>query len=162
MVIADAQGLIGLLDLVPKSDQKPLFDNVTRCFESGRLRFPQEVIEELHIIARNDFISGWGTGLGATRDAYTADIAYLRPLMALVACLGFSEGFEALDNKDPAIIHVGRLAFELQDRKVPFCILSTDSGTNPLVPTMEQLCDEAGWAMEGPAKCAELLSLLEF
>jgi hypothetical protein len=162
VVLADALGLVGLLDLVSPASHKSLFDNVTRCFERGELQFPREVADELDVIARNDFLSGWHTGLGDKRDLYTADIALMRPVMKLVADAGFPEGVESLDNKDPAILHVARLGFALTHAKTEFCVLSTDVGKNPLVPTMEQLCVSAGWELIDPVGCAAHLDLLNF
>ncbi|MBU1250240.1 MAG: hypothetical protein KJ659_12710 [Actinobacteria bacterium] len=160
VVVADALGLMGLLALVEPEDYRDLFDNVTTCLETGALRFPREVVDEIHVIARNEFLSGWASGLGATRDQWTSDIVHQRQVMRLVANLGYDEGFVSLDNHDPAISHVARMCFDLQKRNIEFCVLTTDVGSGPLAPTMEQICTGAGWTIRTPRACALALDLL--
>lgn len=160
IVVADASGLIGLSHLVQAGELRGLFDKVTKRLEVGQLRFPREVVEELHVVARNDFLSGWASGLGSARDSWTADIAHQRQVMSLVSAVGFDEGFETLDDKDPAISFVARMCFDLDARGIDFCVLTTDLGSVPLLPTMEQLCLEAGWTIRTPSECAKQLVLL--
>jgi hypothetical protein len=160
IVIADATGLLGLYGSVVGAEVGPLFDAVTLQLEAGALRFPREVVDELQVIARFDFLAGWGSGLGTTRDKWTSEVVYLRPVMALVSKLGYDEGFVSLDGQDPSIAYVVRMCVHLEQQGVEFEVLSTDFGRGPLSPTMEQICVAAGWNMISPQVCIAKLGLL--
>lgn len=159
IVVADASGLIGLLARAQPGCAKPLFDQVTAHVHAGSMRFPREVVEELHIVARNDFLSGWAAGLGDTKDKWTSEAVYMRQVMGITSALGFDDGFVSLDNRDPAIAYVARMCFDLEDQGLEFFVLSEDTGSNPLSPTMEALCAEADWPFITPADCVARLGL---
>jgi hypothetical protein len=159
IVIADATGLLGLHHLASTAKVVALFDAVTQRLEDGALRFPREVVDELQVIARDEFIAGWASGLGSSRDKWTSQVVHMRQVMKLVSNLGFDEGFESLDKQDPSIAYVARMGFELASQGVEFSVLSTDFGSGPLSPTMQQICDAAGWNMISAKDCAIDLSL---
>lgn len=159
IVIADATGLLGLHNLAPATKISALFDAVTLRLEAGTLRFPREVLDELQVIARYEFIAGWASGLGSTRDKWTSEVVYMRPVMALLSNLGYEEGFVSLDGQDPSSAFVARMCFDLEAQGVDFQVLSTDLGSGPLSPTMEQMCNSAGWKVVSPQNCLEDLSL---
>lgn len=159
IVIADATGLLGLHGLVPTTKVRDLFEAVTLRLEAGTLRFPREVVDELQVIARNEFIAGWASGLGSTRDKWTSEIVHLRQVMNLVSGLGYVEGFDSLDGQDPSSAYVARMCFDLQAQGVEFAVLSTDFGSGPLSPTMDQICSAAGWDIISPQDCATHLAL---
>lgn len=159
VIVADPSGLLGLLSRAKPGGAKSLFDQVTSHLTAGTLRFSREVVEELHIVARNDFLSGWAAGLGDKKDKWTSEAVYMRQVMRLAVDLGFEDGFVSLDNRDPAIAFVARMCFELEDQGIKFCVLSEDTGSNPLSPTMEELCAEAGWEFINPDECVARLKL---
>jgi hypothetical protein len=159
IIIADATGLLGLHSLAPATKVGALFDAVTLRLEAGTLRFPREVVDELQVIARYEFIAGWASGLGSTRDKWTSEVVHLRQVMTLVTRLGYEEGFVSLDGSDPSIAYVARMCFHLQAQSVDFRVLSSDLGNGPLSPTMEQICGEAGWQIISPQDCVTRLSL---
>lgn len=159
IIIADATGLLGLHSLAPATKVGALFDAVTLRLEAGTLRFPREVVDELQVIARFEFIAGWASGLGSTRDKWTSEVVYMRPVMALVSNLGYEEGFDSLDGQDPSSAYVARMCFDLEAQGADFRVLSTDLGSGPLSPTMEQICGAAGWDIISPQDCLTHLSL---
>lgn len=159
VIVADPTGLAGLLSRAKPGAASALFDQVTTHLEAGAIRFPREVVEELHIVARNDFLSGWASGLGDKKDKWTSEAVYMRQVMRLAVDMGFDDGFLSLDNRDPAIAFVARMCFDLEDQGVQFCVLSEDTGSSPLSPTMEEVCAEAGWIFINPDDCVARLNL---
>lgn len=160
VIVVDQFGLVALQDLVDPADTNDLFEIVSQCFSQGTLRAPREVFDEISHVQRGTFLAGWVTGLGQNRNQWVPDIGYQRPVMGLVASVGFKSGFETLDGRDPTCSDVARLCFELQGSGLNFAVLSTDTGNNPLAPTMEQLCSAAGWKMIDAAQAAAHLDLL--
>jgi hypothetical protein len=158
-VLADAFGLIGLVEITPAPDRAQLLADMTDCVEKRRLHFPREVADELAVLARETPLAGWGAGLGSALSDYRADIVYNRQLMAMVASLGFPEGFSGLDNKDPSLLSIARLACQYRETNVDFMMLTTDLGEGPLRPSMGQLCTEADWIVVDPFAAKVLLGL---
>jgi hypothetical protein len=159
IVLADMFGLISLYESEPRAGRLALLSDMTDLVEDKILRFPREVADELAILARDDDsskddrLAAWAAGLGGHLNDFRSDVSYSRPFMAYVQDAGFPEGFQALDNKDPSMVHVGRIACEYQKANMEFVILSTDSSKHPLRPTMKQLCKLAGWTRIKPKAC---------
>ncbi|WP_402840314.1 hypothetical protein [Microbacterium sp. GXS0129] len=159
IIIADATGLLGIHRLATPSRYYDLYEALTDRLEAGSLRFPREVVDELRVINRAEYTAAWASGLGSFKDLWTSEIVYLRQVMTLVSGLGYAEGFDSLDGQDPSIAFVARMCFDLQAQGVEFYVLTTDFGSGPLSPTMDQICASAGWKTISPQDCVTHLSL---
>jgi len=148
-VIADALGLVDLWAACDSSPSKrlALLVALTELVEDQVLRFPKEIADELAVVDRGGHLASWAAGLGSHLNSFNANYKYNLPLMQYAKELGFEEGFQSLDGKDPAVVAAGRLACEYSATAVEFAILTGDLGKAPLRPTMEQLCDHAGWTV---------------
>ena len=109
--------------------------------------------DELLVIARDEPIWAWASGLASKLDAYSADIAFMRPLMGYIRKAGFPHGIESLDGKEGCLPSVGCLCLQLAGSKVNFVLTTEDTGEHPLRPTMEQIANECGWTVLS-ARCA--------
>lgn len=157
--VSDALGLLGLYESALPSTRTSVLDKMTDCLERGELRFPREVVDELRIIDRGGHLAAWSSGLGRTKDLWPSDIMYQRDVMKVVVQLGYDEGFQTLDDSEPIVSPVSRLCFGLAAGGTAFHVVTTDTGTHPLVPTMEQFSNAAGWSILNPEKCARELDL---
>jgi hypothetical protein len=149
--LVDASGLAAFPQLVAPDDHLELWNGLTKAVEDQRLRLSYEVRDELNVIARQEPIAAWASGLGSVVRKTSTNIKYFRPLTALVRKNGYSEGFVTLDAREPSIVGVGKLALEYCEDGIEFRIISDDLGLHPLCPTMEQLCEFADWELVTPA-----------
>lgn len=131
--------------VVNPSKHPNLLAGLTECVDDERFGFPREVCSELQTIARDEPIWAWASGLTSKLDRFSANIGYIRPVMALVANLGFAFGIETLEKDTGCLAAVGRLCMMLTEELTEFVLATEDTGDLPLRPTMEQLAQQAGW-----------------
>ncbi|PLV48014.1 hypothetical protein X011_17730 [Mycobacterium tuberculosis variant microti OV254] len=103
--------------------------------------------DELQVIAREEPIWAWATGMTSRLSAYAPNYAFARPFMTYVRNLGFEYGIESLEGPEGCLATVGRLCLTLASETTEFVLATEDTGELPLRPTMEQIATLAGWAL---------------
>ena len=59
--------------------------------------------------------------------------------------LGFEEGLEDIDGKEPSLVDVAAYARQLSCEQRDFVVVTEDYGEAPLRPTMGFLCEKFSW-----------------
>ncbi|MTD55210.1 hypothetical protein [Amycolatopsis pithecellobii] len=157
--LADCFALRQMGQCVRPEARPTLWSSLTDAVEDSRLGFPREVATELGVLARDEQVTSWASGLGANLRKFSADIKFNRPLMKIVETMGYQEGFDSLDGKEPAIAHLARLAISYSKTGTPFILATEDFGEGPLSPTMEQICEYQNWAYVDAMACLKGLGL---
>lgn len=145
LCIADASALHEMCRVVDPSNHPALLADLTDCVDKEELGFPREVCSELQVIARDEPIWAWASGLTNKLDRFAANISFIRPFMRHVHGLGFTHGIEHLEKGASCLAPVGRLCLSLTQDGVDFVLATEDTGTVPLRPTMEQIANRANW-----------------
>lgn len=146
LFIADASALLEITKCVPPKNLTKLWLVLTEKVETSELGFPRAVVNDLSELARSERVGDWAHGLGSSLNNFSPHIKYQRWLMGIVQeKLGFDNGFEGILGKDSSKVHVGMLARQVSQSGREVTIVTEDFGEAPLGPTMQQLCDVAGW-----------------
>jgi hypothetical protein len=144
--LADATAILGLSDMIHPSNVDRAFDEFTSRVEAEQFGFPRAVLEDLRVRARGEPITAWAAGLGSNLRSFAASIQYRSWLMRVLQIeLGFEEGLEDIDGREPSIVDVAAYARQLSCEHRDFVVVTEDCGEVPLRPTMEFFCERFGW-----------------
>jgi hypothetical protein len=159
-VLADTTAVLAMNDLIPSSNLADFFDRVTPLIDSKRFGFPKSVVGDLAVSAREERITGWAQGLGASLNFCASDVEHRIWLMRkLQLKLGYEDGLYNVDGTEPSIVDVASYARQLEKSGGEFVVVSEDVQPGPLRPCMAQLCQSFDWKLCSADEFFEMFEL---
>ena len=162
LYLADATALLGIQGCLEPDSADEVWAKLTKCVEEFAFGFPHLVVEDLKVRARGQQVISWAHGLGASLNQFRADVKYDRWVMANAVELGFDSGFESIDGSELSVVHVCRKARDCAARSVDFVIVTEDSTSGPMRPSLTEFCEHVDWPYCGIRTCMKDLGLTTF